>query len=337
MTFRINYEAQKKKRTAVSGSSLLLGASALFLLLLLLKNTALSMEYIRKGMAVCAYTVIPSVFPFMVLSEILLACTTDSTKCSYLEAPCRKLLSLPPKGLLLIALGLLCGFPIGARCAVEAYESGQLTKEEAERAVAVSSNPSPAFLLGAVGISMRGNRSFGWMLFACLGVLSLLFAFLLARRSNPKEAFVLCSSPRIAPKSGWRLFGDAIKKAAQGMLTVCAYILFFTAVTGCAEVVATRFGLPQEWIALIAAFLELSGGSAAARRLSSPWLSAAVTALAAGWSGCCVHGQIFSVCEESKLSLKPYLLVKAAQGILCALLMLLLCKLFPALLTVASP
>lgn len=336
MTSRINYKSPTKKRTAVNGSSLLLCVLSLFLFLLLLKNASLSMEYIRKGMAVCAYTVIPSVFPFMVLSEILLSCPTGNARHSFGEAACRKLFSLPLRGLLLIALGLLCGFPIGARCAAEAYESGQLTKEEAERAVAVSSNPSLAFLLGAVGISMRGNRGFGWALFFCLSFLSLLFALLLARRGKRKATTVIPgTSPRTAQTSGWRLFCDAVKKAAQGMLNVCAYILFFTAVTGCVSAVAGRFGLPREWLASVAAFLELSGGSAAAQELSSPWLSAAVTSFAAGWSGCCVHGQILSVCEESRLSLKPYLLVKTAQGVLCAGLMLLLCRLFPALLTVA--
>lgn len=335
MTSRINSKAQKKKEADVNVSSLLLGAFALFLLLLLLKNAALSMEYIRKGMTVCAYTVIPSVFPFMVLSEILLTCPVDNARHSFLDALCRKTLALPKSGLLIIVLGLLCGFPIGARCAAEAYKSGQLTKEEAERILAVSANPSPAFLLGAVGISMRGNRNFGWALFGCLGVLSLLSALLLAKRGKKTGTTGLCSAPRSVPKNSWRTVVDAIKKAAQSMLTVCAFILFFTAIAGCVELVASRFGLSQEWCALASAFLELSGGAAAARELSSPWLSVAITALAAGWSGCCVHCQILSVCEDSKLSLKTYFSVKPVQGVLCALSMLLLCKLFPALLTVA--
>ncbi len=335
MTSNLNYKIEKKKGTAVGGSSLLLGVFALFFLLLMLKNATLSMEYIRKGLTICARTVVPSVFPFMVLSEILLSCPVGAADLSFLDAPCRKLLSLPKSGLLAVALGLLCGFPIGARCAADGYEKGQLTKEEAERTIALSSNPSPAFLLGAVGISMRGNRFFGWTLFGCLSAISLLFAFLFARHSKKEPVAILRSSLCTAQKNGWELLANAVNKAAQGMLTVCAYILFFAAITGCFELVALSLGLPKEFIAFAAAFLEISGGTVSALSLQSPLLSAAMTALAAGWSGCCVHCQILSVCEGSNLSLKPYLLVKVIQGLLCALIMVLLCVLFPSLLTVS--
>jgi hypothetical protein len=183
---------------------------------------------------------------------------------------------------------------------------------------------------------MRGNRLFGWTLFGCLSLLSLLFALFSARLYKKEYAVYLNSSNKDNQKSAWKILTDAIKKAAQGMLTVCAYILFFAAITGCFELVARGFGLSEEIIALSAAFLELSGGANAARHLSAPLLSAAMTAFAAGWSGCCVHCQIFSVCESSALSIKPYLMIKSAQGVLCALLILLLGMLFPDLLNVST-
>lgn len=49
------------------------GFFALFCLFLILRNPDVAIEYITSGLRLCAVTVIPSLFPFLVLSELIVS------------------------------------------------------------------------------------------------------------------------------------------------------------------------------------------------------------------------------------------------------------------------
>ena len=49
------------------------GFFALFCLLLILRNPDTAIEYMTSGLRLCARTVIPSLFPFLVLSELIVS------------------------------------------------------------------------------------------------------------------------------------------------------------------------------------------------------------------------------------------------------------------------
>ena len=63
---------QNRSRHPLSAEQLLFGWFSLFCLLLIFKNGEIASEYIHRGLLLCARSVIPSLFPFMVLSELLI-------------------------------------------------------------------------------------------------------------------------------------------------------------------------------------------------------------------------------------------------------------------------
>ena len=69
----------KKKAQRLPLGELCFGWFCLFCLVLILKNTQVAMEYIHQGLRLCAKTVIPSLFPFMVISEILVSSGMGAT------------------------------------------------------------------------------------------------------------------------------------------------------------------------------------------------------------------------------------------------------------------
>ena len=127
---------------------------------------------------------------------------------------------------------------------------------------------------------------------------------------------------------------DAIQSSALSMLSVCAYVVFFSAFVGCIGAYLSRFSPPEELIATIFGFFELSSGVGAAANLSGRISSVLLCALFLGWSGVSVHFQVMSVSSNRGLSFKPYIIAKAAQGVLCAAMAGGAMKLFPRLLKV---
>ena len=81
------------------------GAAALSCLLALLLLPDASAEAARDALALCAQTVIPSLFPFFVLSSLLVSCGAGEILSSLLAPLMRPLFGLSGAGAAALALG----------------------------------------------------------------------------------------------------------------------------------------------------------------------------------------------------------------------------------------
>lgn len=320
------------RRKSVTPGQFCFGWFSVFCLFLILKNPGAAIDYVTRGLHLCAATVIPSLFPFMVLSELIVSGGIGEFLLRKISRPFTKLFRLPAAGCCAVLLGMLCGFPVGARCAMLAMEKGELTREEAERVLTFANNPSSAFLINAVGISLWGNRRFGLVLFGTVLASALAVGFLFARfPAKARDVSPKTPVPSVPeePKKGIVLFTGAIRSATGSMLLVCAYVLFFSAFVGTLNLVLSVFSLPEPLRAVIFCLFELSGGMSAASALSDVRLAALLCGFAAGWSGFSVHCQVLSVCDGRGLRFRRYFLAKLLQGLLCALLLGSVLALFP--------
>ena len=304
----------------LSPGQILFGFLTLFCLVLILRNTEAAMGYIHNGLVLCAETVIPALFPFMVLSELLISGGFGNAMVRLVARPLKTLLGLSDTACCSILLGLLCGFPVGAKCAVSAYDNGRLSKRECECVIAASCIPSSAFLISAVGVSLWNDRRFGILLYLTVALTALLTGAVICRRN--REAISDSASPPFsAPMPrGAKLFTSAIRSSLESTLLVCAYVVFFSALTGVFGLVLEQIHCPDACKAFLSSFLELSGGMRHASFLENTFLGVILSAFGAGWSGLSVHCQVLSLCDGRGLSFRSYFLAKAGGGILCALL-----------------
>ncbi len=336
MTENISLVKQKRKHRPPAVSDALVGCFAFFCLLLLLKNSELAMEYITRGLILCAKVVIPSLFPFMVLSELIVSGGLADRIPRRLLLPLCRLLRLPPSGCCAVLLGLLCGFPVGARSAVCAYQRGELDRDGCERVLLCASPPSSAFLISAVGVSLFGNRRFGYVLYALVLAVSLLFGILFAhigkKETSGRHKVDQPDRRSSTALQGAALFTSSVKGSLGSILSVCAYVVFFSAIMGAFHTVLGTFGASQAVSAFLCCLLELSGGVSLASALPDRLLGACLCAFAVGWSGISVHCQMLGVCEGAGLSTRRYLLAKLLQGLVLPLLLGAVLACFPELL-----
>ena len=323
----------KKKAQRLPLGELCFGWFCLFCLALILKNTQVAMEYIHQGLRLCAKTVIPSLFPFMVVSEILVSSGIGSALLRPLSSILERVFRLPSVGCCAVILGMFCGFPVGARCAVSAHSSGDLTKGEAERVLLFSTNPSSAFLINAVGASLFGNRTFGILLYFSTLLSQFIIGILFSRFSKKEEIdrtdAVDCINHIQKKRPLGRLFTDSVTASLSAIRLVCAYVVFFSALGGTVNLALEHVHAPAFLKTIVFCFLELSGGVSAASALPVTATSALLCAFAAGWCGISVHCQLLSVCSGSGIRLRTYMLAKIMQGLLCILLFGCLLRIFP--------
>ncbi len=299
----------KKKRGQGQLSCLVL---LLLLFLLLLCYPQQVTRFVQKGLSLSVSTLIPSLFPFLVLSRILVGLGFAQMLPRPLLRPVARLLGLSPGGCCALLLGWLCGFPAGASFVSAAVGKGEMTACEGERLLLLSSIPSMGFLFSAVGSGIWRDPAFGralWVLF----LLSALLTDRIFYRKGTRDQMEAPTVPRLSPVSP-RLLTDAMADGVLNMLVICGYVVFFTVLSGMGGMLLERLSLPAICRVLLACILELSGGVKAAGEWDSGMGGRLLTAFAVAWSGLSVHCQAMAVAAPCPGRAGKYLLAKAAQG-----------------------
>ena len=120
-----------------------------------------------RSLEICATRLIPSLFLFIALTGII---TTTRIADFIGRLFCRPfvwLFGIPPAGVCAFILGSVGGFPIGAVTAKRLYDDRLLTRDEAARLIAFSSNAGMAFCVGGIGVSLYGSAAVGWQIYLC--------------------------------------------------------------------------------------------------------------------------------------------------------------------------
>lgn len=320
---------------------------ALFLSILsLMLFPSQSVEAARSGLELCGSIIIPSLFPFFVLSDLMMELGLVDYLGKALERLMKPLFNVGGSCSAALALGFIGGYPVGAATAISLYKKGHCSRSEAERLLAFCNNSGPAFILGVVGAGIFSSSAIGLTLYLA-HVASSLIAGMLFRFYRGHSG----STPRL--KSGTEThdrpsfpeaFTGSVKAAFQSTLNICGFVIFFTVmikllfltgVMGLASrllaVLLAPLGIDYAWAQkLLTGIIEMSSGvwslSDAAGTLSGRM---SMAAFILGWAGVSVHCQVLSFIGGSGLSTRTYILGKALHGIISAGLIWFLARLLP--------
>lgn len=298
-----------KRRKAETAA---VGLFAVGFSLLLFFFPAVGAESVSRSLSLCARSIVPSLFLFAALSQILV----KSGLFSRLGAFARPL-GLSPGGFAVALVGIFCGFPTGAAAAATLCESGELSRKEAAEILPICGNAGMAFVVGTVGESFWGDRTFGVRLFLWQTGLSLVL-LLLGAPARRRARSVSPEPPKKAEKPVAVLV-SSVAAAGGAMVTVASFLLFFGAVADYL-LFFLRPVLPQTFSPVICSLLELGRGCAefAAIRGENPLPAAVGAAWSVGFSGLSV---VFQNLDRAGAAAPPffsYLWKRAAFGFLLA-------------------
>ena len=259
-----------------------------------------------EGLALCGRAVIPALFPFMAASTMLVSMGFGEWASPRL-AGLMNLYHLPgPAGSALL-LGLVGGYPIGARTAAELHKKGLLTAEEAERLLGFCNNSNPVFLISVLGGGVFGSPRIGVYLWLIHILSALLAGFFFRGSGKPSRRQPL---PRLVPCQAVSLpsaFVGGVRSACGSMAAVCGFVVFFYVLASPLARLGGTLG------AGLVGFLELFS--------LTPLLAAdrggfILASVCAGWGGVSILCQTAAVLEDSGLRLRNCAAGKAVQGLL---------------------
>lgn len=297
----------------------LTAAAAAAALLALSFSGGAVLESARAALSVCAGTILPSLFPFFVLSILLSRLGVPRRLGHRLAPPAGRLFGVSGAGIAALPVGLLGGYPMGAACIAELLERGEIGAREAEHLLLFVNNSGPAFLIGAIGAGVFASPRAGLLLYAAHIGAALLTGLLLR---GSAEAV---SPPLDAPESESfaAAFPAAVRQAVSAVLTVCGFVVCFSVLLGLAESWGL-FSLPglasQEARVLVSGLFEIGSAVGAMRGLAPSPGHLALAAGLVGWGGLSVHCQTAALFCDSELSLRRHTLGRLCSALFSALI-----------------
>lgn len=297
-----------------------------FCVLILIKYPDLSAEGIRKGAELCAGTMVPSLFPFLVVSSFF----SNSGAVDFLgektENFFRRFFSFSGNAGSVFVMGLFSGFPVGCSLAGELYSRNKITSDEAKRIILSSVNAGPAFVIGAVGSMMLSSFRAGCIIFLSLTLSSVFMAFI-SKYILPSEEKSDAYSP-VRPTSLSDALVKSVYSSSKNMLLICSWILLFSSAINIFSGVSENERLADS----VRIFAEVSSGCKRIAETKNP----AHLAFVIGWSGLCVHCQVLPHVIRAGLKLKYFFCARLFHASFSALICAGLMKIFPCEISVFS-
>lgn len=316
-----------------------------------------------RGLSIWWEVLFPALFPFFVISELLLGFGIVHFFGKLLDPLMRPLFRLPGNGAFVVAMGYISGYPVGARLTAQLWEQRLINRTEGERLVAFTTTSDPVFLIGAVAVGFFHNVALAPLLAAAHYGSGLLIGLLMryhdrhapmtsSRRSAERADGSLRRPSRIAValkamhearlldgRGLGRLLQDAVSSALRLMIVVGGLVVFFSVVmemltrAGLVEALAetlrllfTAAGLPAPLAdAVVFGIFEVTLGSRAAGTANTLLLhQAAIAAWVLSWGGLSVHAQVASLLSKTDLRYRPFLLARLLHSFLAMALVYLL-------------
>ncbi len=289
------------------------GFSSLLLLCILLCTESV-MDGVKNALLLCGQTVIPSLFPFFVLSSFMITTGFVSQLGSLFSPLAKRIFRISGRGAVVFVMGILCGYPTGAKMTTELYEEGMITKNEANRLLPFCNNSGPLFVIGAVGVGMLCSRKLGILLYgvhvAAAVVVGIVFSFF-AKEETAKQPNTIL---------GVRLgnaFSDSVCRGTKTMLEVCGYLVFFSVLQVLIKPVIICFFGQTALGDFISSFMEVTLG---AKSLCEGSFSVSCLLIllsgVIGFGGVCVMLQVMGIVSRAGLSIKFYVTGKLMQMLL---------------------
>lgn len=264
---------------------------------------------VRTGIQLCGSVIIPSMFPFMMLSGFIARSGLLLSVSRLLEPVSMRLLRLPGCGMAVFLLSLIAGYPVGASLCGQMCADGLLQPEQAKRLCLYSCGAGPAFLVLAVGQGMLGSIRAGYLLLGA-HLLAAVCTALLFARGTPVQTQPAALRRRQTGLPDAMV--ESVAAASSSMALICAFVLLFSGVVA----ILQSAGLPASVFCTVVSALEVSNGCVCLAQLDAalPCIAAAV-----GFGGFSVLCQILSVSKTARPRFRMLLLVRSVHAV-CSLI-----------------
>lgn len=318
----------------------------LIIIILVITNPNSAINSARDGLELWFNVLVPSLLPFLILSELLISLKFVDIFGRLLQPLMKPLFNVSGQGAFPLLMSVMSGYPVGIKLTSRLREKNILTKEDGNRLICFVSTSGPLFILGAVLIGMLNSPKLGPLLIFphYLGTLTLGLLFRSFKTNSKKvystknlvseEKILSITNNSLIPKSSIPkssigvLISNSVRDSIDSILLIGGFVIIYSVIIELlfiskgfnSAIIMTSNYLhikPDLIKGVIAGIIELTTGC---KRIAESEISLIVKILLCnfliGWGGLSIHSQALSFISLTDLNSYLYLFSKLLHGIL---------------------
>lgn len=319
----------------------------------LLVFSSSNLPSIKKSLQLWANSVIPSLFPFFVATELLMNTNFINILGKYFNKIMKPIFNIRGEGSFAFIMGLISGYPVGAKIACDFRINNICSKEECERLLSFTNNSGPLFIVGTVGISMFKNSTIGFLLLithilSCITI-GIIFRYWKYNSNNYGNISYNISKnfqyKNISFSNIGEILGNSIYNSIKTILIIGGFIVIFSSIisilnaSGFLNIIIilftplfNYFNIDTSLIyGIITGLLEITNGISSISNIAIKKISISIiiSSFLLGTGGLSILLQVLSITSKTDLSIKPYIYGKILHGIISAFYTFIFINLFP--------
>lgn len=292
----------------------LIAAVGIFISLLVFPEAAAGA--VKNGFDICSGIILPALFPFFIAVNLINELGFSAVLANAMYPLGAKSLGVSGSAVSAFVIGLIGGYPLGAVYIAGLRERGLIGCDEASKLLICCNNSGPAFIIGAAGVGVFGSAAVGFFLYA-VHIIAAIVAFIII---SPKSRTDICYDESIlADISFSRALTLSVKAAAESAISICAFIVAFSAFAGIldsADIIPSLSGRLSlitgapigACRALLYGLLELGNGIGSMSGFGTTPHELALASFIISWGGLSVHFQTLSVTAKTDIKTARYMI-----------------------------
>ncbi len=211
------------------------------ILIIIVPNVVISSA--QAGLLLWFNKILPSILPFLIGTNILIHLGFIDFLGTLLDPFMKRVFNVSGCGAFALVLGMLSGYPVGAKITSNLRENNKISQIEAQRLISFTNNSGPLFIIGAIGIGMFENVYIGYLMLAIhyISAINVGFIFRFYKKSGPiivanntsfKDALLKLKLARIkSNKTIGQILGESVKSSLETISLVGGFIILFSVIS----------------------------------------------------------------------------------------------------------
>jgi len=287
----------------------------LFVLYQVIVKKSLVYNSINYALNVWVNNLIPTLFPFFIISDILINYNFSSYIPKIFKDICKYLFNITDNMIIILILSVISGFPSNARNTRTFYDKREISLDEANHILIFSHFSNPLFILTTVAIFFFEDKNVGWILLTSHYLSNFILGILFRNYFNHNDKISKENNMNI---EFGNVFVDAIKKSIDTILLICGIVTIFMLLS---SIVSNMFNFDSYNSMLVKGVLEITIGIEALGKLGISMIYKVVIASCfLAFGGFSVHMQVMSQISGTDISYKYFFIGRFYQMILAGLI-----------------
>lgn len=307
-------------------SSILIMSILIFVSIEILTESKTILESVNFSFSVWKNNIFPSLFPFFVLSEILInygfielvgeLCKPIMNKVFHIKSSCA----------FIFIMSLISGFPSNAKYTRELYLNGNINEKEASKILTFTHFSNPLFILGTLSLLFLNNKEVGLLILICHYLTNIIIGLIFRNYyQSPKEETKVSIKTAILSMHNKRInnnntFGQIITNSLYNsintLLLVLGTVTLFLIIT---TIIDNNINLNNYNQSILNGFFEMTQGLKYVSLLNIPLkLKSVISTMIISFGGLSVHMQVISILSDTKIKYTPFLVARILHALIAS-------------------